>query len=82
MDKDCKDIDVKPRLWSLVFTVKGEGKGCAVVKALDSKNAINVLKSEGFYNGTSYLYEVESVEEIIESPDTMLVSEQVLKTNE
>lgn len=67
------------KLWSVKFTVKGVGKGVAVVKAKTPIEAEYKLKAEGMYNGSANLYDIESLEEIIPSPDSMLISEQILE---
>ena len=66
------------RLWILTFTIKSTlCKGCAVVKAHDANRALRLLKSGGMYNSLPSDYEVERIEEIIESPDQMLICEEI-----
>lgn len=78
-DRETKcEIKENARLWILEFTIKGGGKGCAVVKAKNSNNAARKLLSEGQYNGNSTVYEVTRIEEILESPDEMLICEQII----
>lgn len=75
---DNTDCAVKEqKLWIIEFEVKTLGKGCAVVKAFNPKEAETLLKSEGVYNGMSYLYDIIRVEEIVPSPDSMLIAEQI-----
>lgn len=75
---DVKECAVKEqRLWVIEFSVKNMGKGCAVVKAYSPKEAERLLKSEGILNGTSSLYDITRIEEIIPSPDSMLIAEQI-----
>ena len=65
------------RLWIVEFNIKNTGKGCAVVKAGNPKEVETLLKSEGILNGTPSLYEIIRIEEIISSPDSMLIAEQI-----
>lgn len=74
----CETKDNKSKLYIMEFIVRGGTKGCAVVKANNPNNAIKILFSNGRYNGTPTVYEVTRVEEIIESPDEMLICEQIL----
>lgn len=71
------------KLWVLEFNINPlvtdkNTKGCAVVKAGNSNEAISLLKAGGYYNGTPKAYNVTRVEEIVESPDKMLICEQIL----
>lgn len=76
---DNTDCAVKEqKLWIVEFRVKNIGNGCAVVKAFNPKEAETLLKSEGVYNGTPYLYDIIRVEEIVPSPDSMLLAEQLV----
>lgn len=81
-NRDRKDVNEaackEQKLWIVEFKVKSVGKGCAVVKAFNPKEAETLLKSEGTYNGMPYLYEVVRIEEIIPSPASMLLSEQIV----
>lgn len=65
------------KLWIVEFRVKNIGNGCAVVKAFNPKEAVTLLKSEGVYNGMPCLYDIIRVEEIVPSPDSMLIAEQI-----
>lgn len=69
----CKEM----RLWIIEFSIKGIGNGCAVAKAGNPKQAEILLKTQGMYNGQSYLYDITRIEEIIPSPDSMLICEQL-----
>lgn len=73
----CKE----QKLWIIEFRVKNVGNGCAVVKAFNPKEAETLLKSEGTFNGTPYLYDIIRVEEIVPSPDSMLIAEQIATFN-
>ena len=80
---DTTDCAVKEqKLWIVEFRVKNIGNGCAVVKASNPKEAETLLKSEGTFNGMPYLYEISRIEEIVSSPDSMLIAEQVVTFNE
>lgn len=72
---DCAVKEQK--LWIIEFNVRNMGKGCAVVKAYSPKEAERLLKSEGILNGTPSLYDITRIEEIIPSPDSMLIAEQI-----
>ena len=77
-DRETKvEVKENAKLWILEFEVKGDKKGCAVVKAANSNSAIRILLSGGMYNGTPSVYQVTRVEEIVESPDVMLICEQI-----
>lgn len=71
-------VEVKKRLWAVDFNVKNISKGCAVIKADNPDAAVQILKTEGIYNGTPHVYKVTRIEEIIPSPEEMLISEQVV----
>lgn len=75
----CPINDAPMRLWILEFDVIGTGKGCAVVKAGNAKQAEGVLKAQGMYNGKSFLYEVTRIEEVITPPCVGLIAEQVVE---
>lgn len=77
-DSDCHVPSVNKRLWIIEFDIKGDGRGCAVVKASNPNEASRVLKSEGLYNSNPINYMIYRIEEIIPSPDTMLICEQVV----
>ena len=68
------------RLWIIQFYVF-KNKGCAVVKAENSKKAELLLKAEGSYNGQPNSYEITRIEEILPSPNNMVLAEQILMTN-
>ena len=76
-DREVKVDNFNLRLWALEFELKGGKKGCAVIKASNSNNAIRILLSDGMYNGTPTIYQVTKVEEINESLDSMLICEQI-----
>lgn len=79
LNKEGKcEIKEFPKLWILEFDITNNGKGCAVIKANNANNAIRILLAGGQYNGTPSSYKVTRVEEIIESPDEMLICEQIL----
>lgn len=69
----CKE----QKLWIIEFKVKNVGNGCAVVKAFNPKEAETLLKSEGAFNGMNSLYVITRIEEIVPSPDSMLIAEQI-----
>ena len=68
------------RLWIIQFYVF-KNKGCAVVKAENSRKAELLLKAEGSYNGQPNKYEITRIEEILPSPSNMILVEQILMTN-
>lgn len=70
------------KLWIIEFRVKNIGNGCAVVKAFNPKEAETLLKSEGTFNGVPFLYEISRIEEIVSSPDSMLIAEQIVTFEE
>lgn len=72
----CKEM----RLWIVEFNIKDIGNGCAVIKANNPKQAEVLLKTQGTFNGLPHLYSITRIEEIIPSPDSMLICEQ-LATN-
>lgn len=79
---DVKESAIKEqKLWIIEFKVKHSGNGCAVVKAYSPKEAERLLKSEGILNGTPSLYDITRIEEIIPSPDSMLIAEQIATTD-
>lgn len=76
--EDTKELACKEqKLWIVEFRVKNIGNGCAVVKAFNPKEAETLLKSGGTFNGMPYLYDIIRVEEIVPSPDSMLIAEQI-----
>ena len=68
------------RLWVIEFNVF-KNKGCAVVKAENSKKAELILKAEGNYNGQPNEYKITRIEEILPSPSSMLLAEQIIMAN-
>lgn len=68
------------RLWVIEFNVF-KNKGCAVVKAENSRKAELLLKAEGNYNGQPNDYKITRIEEILPSPSDMLLTEQIIMTN-
>lgn len=68
------------RLWIVEFSIKDIGNGCAVIKADNPKQVEMLLKTQGTFNGLPHLYKITRIEEIIPSPDSMLICEQ-LATN-
>lgn len=68
------------RLWVIEFNVRNMDKGCAVIKAYSPKEAERLLRSEGILNGTPSLYDITRIEEIVPSPDSMLIAEQIATT--
>ena len=80
---DTKELATKEqKLWIIEFKVKNVGNGCAVVKAFNPKEAETLLKSEGTFNGMNSLYVITRIEEIVPSPDSMLIAEQINMFNE
>lgn len=80
--KNCEIQAKDASLWLINFNIKGEGKGTAIIKAHSPNTASMLLKNNGMYNGTSSKYEIYQIEELIPSPEEMLISEQVLINNE
>ena len=68
------------RLWIIQFYVF-KNKGCAVVKAENSRKAELLLKAEGNYNGQPNDYKITRIEEILPSPSDMLLAEQIIMAN-
>lgn len=82
-ENDCHVPPVKKKLWIIEFEIRGgNSRGCAVVKAGNPNEASRVLKSEGLYNGNSQNYMIYRIEEIVPSPETMLICEQIVDRNE
>lgn len=81
--KDIKKEAIKEnsRLWIIEYNISNVGKGCAVVKANTAKSAGNILIHDGIYNGVPELYSITRIEEIIPSPEPMLLCEQLLTTS-
>lgn len=80
--KNCETQAKDASLWLINFNIKDGGKGTAIVKAHNPNTASMLLKNGGIYNGTSNKYEIYQIEEIIPSPEEMLISEQILINNE
>lgn len=74
--RTCSDRELK--LWIIEFRIKGQEKGCAVVKAGNPREAEILLKTEGTRNGLPYLYNITRIEEVPSSPAPMLLCEQVV----
>lgn len=70
------------QLWVLEFEVEKHGKGCAMCKASSSHEAEVLLKRNGIYNGTPWLYKVTRIEQIIVPPCNDLMAEQVVTFEE
>ena len=68
------------RLWIIEFNVF-KNKGCAVVKAENSRKAELLLKAEGNYNGQPNDYKITRIEEILPSPSSMILVEQIIMAN-
>lgn len=78
---DVGELAVKEqKLWVIEFNIKNMGNGCAVAKAYSPKEAERLLRSEGILNGTPSLYDITRIEEIVSSPDSMLIAEQIATT--
>lgn len=77
-NRDRKDICVtKLSLWIIEFLINNTYTGCAVVKASNPKEAESLLKKDGIFNGSPNMYKITRIEEINESPETMLICEQI-----
>lgn len=80
MEDNCNITDIyKIPVWILNYYTK-DGKGTAIVKASNPNKAVNILRANGVYNGTPNVYQVESIQQFIESPEEMLISEQNLNS--
>ena len=77
-ESDCHVPPMNKKLWIIEFEIRNDGRGCAVVKAGNSNEASMVLKSEGLYNGSPIDYRIYRIEEIVPSPETMLICEQII----
>lgn len=69
------------RLWIVEYSIKDIGNGCAVVKAHNANEVTSMLRNQGIFNGTPHLYSITRIEEIIESPDSMIICEQIATNN-
>ena len=85
MNEEMEDCHVPPlknrRLWIIEFDIRMGGKGCAVVQADNPNEAVSVLSSNGMYNGVSYSYSINRVEEIIPAVKPMILAEQIVGDN-
>lgn len=77
VDAGCAP-DGAMQLWVMEYEVTGVGKGCAMCKATNPQEAEMLLKSNGIYNGSSYLYKVTRIEQVIVPPCNGLMAEQVV----
>lgn len=81
-NRDRVDVGCAPdgamQLWVMEYKVTGIGKGCAMCKAINPQQAEMLLKSNGIYNGSSYLYKVTRIEQVIVPPCNGLMAEQVV----
>ena len=77
-DRDMKCAEtITQKLWIIEFEIKGVGNGCSVVKSPNARGAEILLKTQGTFNGTPSLYKITRIEEIVMSPDSMLICEQI-----
>lgn len=72
-----EEVREKPRLWVIDYTVN-EVEGVAVVKAYNPKRVGEILESESKYNSYKGKFKIVKIEEILESPDEMLIMEATL----
>ena len=80
---DVKCVEAKEqKLWIIEFEIKGVGNGCSVVKSPNAKGAEVLLKTQGTFNGTPSMYKITRIEEIVMSPDSMLICEQIAVADE
>lgn len=80
---DIKCAETKEqKLWIIEFEIKGVGNGCSVVKSPNARGAEVLLKTQGSFNGTPSVYKITRIEEIVMSPDSMLICEQIAVTDE
>jgi hypothetical protein len=76
---EVKEKTVYPKIWVITFSIRGkDAKGCAVVKAPNSNEAIKILTSSGMYNGFPKDYLVSLVEEVVVPPCCGLMAEQIV----
>ena len=68
------------RSWVIEFDIF-KNKGCAVIKAENSRKAELLLKAEGNYNGQPNDYKITRIEEILPSLSSMLLTEQIIMAN-
>lgn len=72
-----EEIVENPRLWVIDYTINGI-EGIAVIKAKNPKRASEILESDSKYNSYKGMFKVIKIEEILESPDEMLIMEAIL----
>ena len=69
------------KLWIIEFELFVSGsiitKGCAVVKAKNAPEATTILTKDGMYNANPNKYSIIRIAEIIPSPSSMLLCEQI-----
>ena len=69
------------KLWIIEFELFVSGsiitKGCAIVKAKNASEAVTILTKDGIYNATPNKYSVIRIAEIVPSPSSMLLCEQI-----
>ena len=81
-DRDTKCTEtITQKLWIVEFEISNTTKGCAVVKSPNAKGAEVLVKTQGAYNGTPSMYKITRIEEIVMSPDSMLICEQIATIN-
>lgn len=68
---------ITQKLWIVEFEINSRTKGCAVVKSPNARGAEVLVKTQGAYNGTPSMYKITRIEEIVMSPDSMLICEQI-----
>ena len=73
---------IPPKIWVVTFNVRAKGKGCVIVKAPNAKEAGNILKTSGMYNGTQSDYLITKCEEVVIPPCCGLMAEQVVTYDE
>lgn len=85
-NRDSVNVGCAPdgalQLWVMEYEVTGVGKGCAMCKATNPQEAEMLLKSNGIYNGSSHLYKVTRIEQVIVPPCNALIAEQVVTYEE
>ena len=81
IDTRCIEANTQ-KLWIVEFEINKITKGCAVVKSPNAKGAEILLKTQGSFNGTPNMYKITRIEEIVMSPDSMLICEQIAVANE
>ena len=82
-DREMKCTEANSqKLWIVEFEINKVCKGCAVVKSPNARGAEVLVKTQGAYNGTPSMYKITRIEEIVMSPDSMLICEQIAVANE